>query len=149
MLKFLALIGISFCLEACASVSASTLDYSLANIYTAIEHTLSMGIQKNSENHREFYSRPFLVTQEPDSKKEGYHDRGVAKVLVLGDSRPYTVEVEVSVERGTKGGGKKQEVEYSHDHYDKKLAKKILDGIMRRLDRRQHDENIIDDFKPF
>src|SRR5476649_2870195 len=112
MLKFLALIGILFCLEACASVSASTLDYSLANIYTAVEHTLSMGIQKNSENHREFYSRPFLVMQESESKKEGYHDRGVARVLVLGYERPYTIEAEVSIERtATSGGKKKQEAE--------------------------------------
>jgi hypothetical protein len=138
-------------LASCTSTqTASNLEYPLNNIYSSIEKVMTMGIQKTSYNHREFESRPFVVKQDPTVKKQVYHDRGIATVVVLGDGRPYNVEVTVEIQRGKISASKTDlATEYSHDHYDKILAKKLLDKILAVLDRRQHDDNIIDDFRPF
>ena len=115
MLKSLGLIAIAFSLAACSTISSGDLDYSLSNIFSSVESALSMGIQHSSENHREFFSNPFLVKQDPEITKEGYRERGVARVLVLGDSRPYTIDVEVSIEQAKVKDSKKPG-EYAHDH---------------------------------
>jgi hypothetical protein len=55
----------------------------LAVVSSAVEKALSMGIERYSENHREFYSRPFLVKQSPEIMSSGLRERGRAKVVVL------------------------------------------------------------------
>jgi hypothetical protein len=151
MLKFLALMLFAVGFLGCSSTqTASHLEYPLNSIYSALDNVMKMGIQRSSENRRELTYRPFITKQDPEVKKAGFHDRGVATVLILGDGRPYTLEVSVDIERGKIADKKiKTPIEYSHDHYDKDLAKKLLGKILDLLDRRQRDNNIIDDFKAF
>ena len=112
---------------------------------------MSMGVDHYSENHREFYSRPFLVKQSDELMKTGFRDRGRAKVLVLGSTRPYTVEVQVSIERSRvkKLQSELKDSDYAFDHYDKRLATRLTTSITSILDKREKDNNFIDDFRSF
>jgi hypothetical protein len=137
-------------LLACSSAQKATeVNHSLNAINAAIEKELSMGIQGTSENRREYYSKPFLVKQSDEAQLDGLRERGLAKVYVLGDRRPYTVEVEVSIERAkVPKNGNEKDLEYSFLRYDKGLAKKLLRNILNTLERAEN-KNFIDDFRPF
>ncbi len=125
------------------------MDHSLSNIYAAIEKAMSMGIQKYSENKRVIYSRPFVVNQNDQARKSGYRERGIAKVWVLGDIRPYSIETEVTIERAkvtVQNIGKEL---YEPVRSDRELARKLLNSILAQLNKRENNRNIIDDFRPF
>lgn len=126
-------------------------NYPLTSLFSAVEKGMSMGIQRHSPNHREFYSRPFLVKQSSEAINLGLHERGLAKVIVLGDGRPYTIECEVSIQRATVKKDKKDltDEDYEHSRYDKRLAKDLILNIISILDKRERNKNVVDDFKPF
>jgi hypothetical protein len=131
-----------------ATLESKPINMSLNAINSAVESALSMGIRGYSENHREVYSKPFQIVQSPEISKRGYHDRGIAKVLILGDQRPYTIEVHVAIERGKKTSDG-DAVNYKLVRYDQELGQKLLSSILDSLHKRNQDKNLIDDFKSF
>jgi hypothetical protein len=131
-----------------ATQSSGDLDYPLAAIDQSVSEALSMGIRGFSENRREIYSKPFQVRQSDEARAKGFRERGTAKVLVLGSERPYNVEVQVSIERG-RVARNLNDIKYSHDHYDKSLAKQLLDDILTNLRKKMRNQNMIDDIKAF
>ena len=155
MLKFIKfLCFITFCIfliSSCNSASKSAVaNHSLSSIFGAVESAMTMGIQNYSENHREFYSKPFLISQDESLRKAGFRDRGVAKVFVLGDERPYTIETEVIIQRGKlEKNLRDKDIQYEFLRYDKLLAQRLLGNIISILERRDGNKNLIDDFRPF
>src|ERR1017187_5506937 len=101
--RILATIGLSFFIGRCSTTPVGPeLDFPLTSIYSAVEAEMTMGIQRYSENHRVCYSRPFAVNQmtNPKSKvKPKFRERGFAEITITGDTRPYSLEVEVRIER--------------------------------------------------
>ncbi|MGZ5279894.1 MAG: hypothetical protein ACXWC9_08130 [Pseudobdellovibrionaceae bacterium] len=95
-----------------------------------------------SENQRTFYSRYF--SRRPDSgfDPEKSRERLYAKVVVLGDRRPYDVEVEVFVEERS---GKS----YEQVGTDLSEAKKLGQDLRSRLHQGRNERNAIDDFRAF
>lgn len=136
-------------LSACAGAKLTDVNYSLSGINAAIEKELTMGIQGYSENHREYYSKPFVIKQSDQDKKEGYRRRGRAKVVVLGDQRPYTIEADVWIERARVNKKGEMSSEYEVLSHDKRLARLLLKNILASIERRDQDRNFIDDFRPF
>ena len=130
---------------------SETANYPITSLYTAVERAMSMGVLNYSENHRTLKSRPFLIKQDDDAKKQGLHERGFAEVTILGEQRPYTIEVVVTVERAKRKGPKAELMndDYEYERHDQRLAKKLLNSILTILDKRERDKNIIDDFRPF
>lgn len=126
-------------------------EYSLTSVFGAVEQAMTMGIQNQSENKRVFVSRPFLVKQSEEVTKLGKRERGIATVTVLGDRRPYTIDVVVSIEVGpdVKGKNPVDGSKFKHARYDKRLGNLLLRSIMDTLESRERDRNVIDDFKPF
>src|ERR1700679_418370 len=114
-------------------------------INAAIEANLSMGIQSYSENRREITSRPFIIQQSIDAKKNGQHERGRAIVTILGAERPYTLEVTVAIESSNGGG----DDDYEITRYDERLAAKLLKDILATIKKYGRPKNIIDDFRSF
>jgi hypothetical protein len=114
-------------------------------IYASIENNLSMGIQGYSENRREITSRPFIVQQSSKAKKGGHHERGVAKVNILGGERPYTLQVTVAIESANGGG----DDDYTISRYDERLATKLLKDILATIKKYERSKNVIDDFRSF
>lgn len=96
-----------------------------------------------SENGRELISVYYdknQITHEPDQKVK---DRYYTKVVILGERRPYDIQVDVIHERITPGLG--FEIIDHNDSIATKIARKIKD----RLDQSREDSNVIDDFRAF
>lgn len=128
--------------------SSDSIEKPLAAIYSAVEANLTMGIQSYSENRREITSRPFIVRQSDKAKHLKLHERGRAKVTILGMERPYTIETEVAIEI-SEGAGDPDNSEYTVTRYDKGLATKLLRNILNTLDKSERNKNVIDDFRSF
>jgi len=144
------LLALTLLLTSCSSTQKSpSLDHSLSSIYGAVEKAMSMGVLKYSENRRLIYSKPFVVNQNDQARKAGYRERGVAKVWILGDIRPYTVETEVEVERAKVTPQTIGREIYEPIRSDKELARKLLANILAQLIKRENSRNVIDDFRPF
>jgi hypothetical protein len=95
-----------------------------------------------SENQRTFYSRYFSRRPDPNFDPERSKERLYAKVVVLGDRRPYDVEVEVIVEE--REGKAYQEV-----GADEVESTKLGKDIRNRLNQGRNERNAIDDFRAF
>ena len=147
MFKALVLVGVLAFLFGCSrgTISSDPLDHSLNQVYWAVESSMSMGIQKYSENKRDITSRPFAVVQSAVAKKKNTHERGRAIVTILGQERPYTLEVVVEIERSEPDNNQ----EYSVIRYDEGLANKLLKDILAAIQKADRTKNVIDDFKSF
>ena len=72
-------------------------------------------------------------------------DRAFARVVILGEGRPYKLEVTVFREHREKGSS-----HYAREKLpDKKLSKMLVEKLKTALADRREDRNIIDDFRTF
>ncbi len=100
-----------------------------------------------SPNGRESLSLHFIV-----DKKNNYHptvdasDRYFAQFLILGDRRPYIVQIIVTHERKILKG---EQVTYAAVGRNKKIAKDLATKLGEALIKGREDSNIIDDFRVF
>jgi hypothetical protein len=98
--------------------------------------------RKVSENQRTFYSRYFSRNPDDHFDPERSKERLYAKVVVLGDRRPYDLEVEVYSEvRGAKG--------YEDMGADEVESRKLGKDLRSRLNQGRNERNAIDDFRAF
>jgi hypothetical protein len=95
-----------------------------------------------SENQRTFLSQYFSRKPDPKFDPQKSKERLYAKVAILGDRRPYDVEVEVLVEE-------KDRIGYALTGNDSTEAKKLGKDIRARLNQGREDRNVIDDFRAF
>lgn len=96
-----------------------------------------------SQNGREFFSRYFDRKQVPLEGEHKEKEQLFAKVVILGDRRPYDISVEVIVES-------KQDGTFEQGDSDDSLAEKIANDIRKQLHQsRTQEPNIIDDFRAF
>ena len=100
--------------------------------------------ERSVGNGRVFFSNYFLLQKSgkfQPAEKSGL--RHYAKIYVLGDRRPYTIEVQVLRQRRSGPG------EYYSDGSDERIAKVVAKVIQDNLNKRPEDLNIIDDFRVF
>ena len=117
----------------------------LADLQHIAAKSLPLGLRKTSPNGREFFSNYFVSTDRKFKAADKAPERKYAQILVLGDSRPYTIQVYVQVERldkSTLSG-------YSVVGTDVRIAKVVKKRIQSQLNKRREDLNIIDDFRVF
>ncbi len=95
-----------------------------------------------SENQRTFISRYFSRFPDPQFDPEKSKERLYAKVVVLGDRRPYDVEVDVIVEV-------REGRSYHEEGPDEVEAGKLGKDIRNRLNQGRNERNAIDDFRAF
>ena len=157
----IAWIGLAlFLFGGCATVSFESYDsQSFAEIQKAIGDMLPRGIGEVSSNQREYTSKFFRLSElgfKEDLTKEGALRRAQALVVVLGDRRPYKIEVTVHVEERNNESEipkiRKGDIEagrYDSDGNDRRLAKRLAERIQDYLHRRSQNKNFIDDFRPF
>jgi hypothetical protein len=102
-----------------------------------------IGIRGQSANGRE------IVTKYHSPKGDGYDNaatkttRAYSRLRILGDRRPYTLQVQYVVEKRKDSG------EYVVQSYDEEKAQKILKKLLDFLVTRPDREDFIDDFRPF
>ncbi|OFZ13784.1 MAG: hypothetical protein A2Z20_05940 [Bdellovibrionales bacterium RBG_16_40_8] len=119
------------------------MDFSLNELKKAVIEFLPSAVRSESSNGREFVSEYFSIRGGEYEKFENQSIRHYVHVLIMGDRRPYRVDVIVVKERRNREGI------YEKDRFDNKVAKKISKEIQRALNKRRGGRNVIDDFRPF
>jgi len=138
----------------CASFSTTpnyallikNVDWPLQDLSSLVAYELPTGLRTTSENGREFYSKHFILDG-PKYKPAGDAvERYTATVIVLGDSRPYDIEIFVTKEKRVLTGSGFDYAEIGHNVM---LARELEYKLRQELSKRREDRNIIDDFRVF
>lgn len=135
---------IIFFLISCSSVEKSQIeeqDRSLPNLRKAIL-AVTGPIRAISENQREYFSQYFSRVPSEKFDPERSSERLYARFIILGDRRPYNIEIVVFIEKKI---GKK----YNSVGTDKKIANDLKKELKEKLAQSQDEVNIIDEFRPF
>ncbi len=154
-----------FCLLTLLSVSCTTgqkiedLNYSLIDLQKGISAVVPKGIGMISENRRVFTSKYFDpnsiegVRRKSNASLYG-RERGSVVMTILGDSRPYVIDVDVIIEEDTSGEESKKNDDFIEGKFvvlehDERLAKYFRNRLANYLARLERNKNIIDDMRPF
>lgn len=133
--------------SSCVSLSGSYVEKkgvnaSIQGLIKAFDRATN-GLRGKSANGRELVSR----YQKPgsDSFDNAGADavRAYSRLLILGDRRPYTIQVQYVIEERNKGEG------YVNRGYDDAIARQTLRKVLEFLVNRPDREDFIDDFKAF
>lgn len=96
-----------------------------------------------SRNQRELVSGYFArKTDDADFDPEQSSERLWAKFVILGDRRPYDIEIRVIKEKKTNG-------KYQQVGLDRGLSQKLVEELKAKLSESLENRNIIDDFRAF
>lgn len=125
------------------SVSIERLDMAVTDLQRIVVEALPVGKRSQSQNGREFFSEYFIVRSGDYEEAQDSPLRNFAHILILGDRRPYRIDVVVMQEKRTSSG------DYRMVKYDEGLARVITRRIQKTLHKRREDRNIIDDFRVF
>ena len=128
------------------SVKMDRLEYPLNYLQKVVADALPGGKRMISQNDREFSSVYFLPTKKGFGPAGNSSYRYYAKITVLGDRRPYNIEIIVIKEERN---GRRDSGDYSSVGTDKRIARIIQKRIQNILSKRRDDYNIIDDFRVF
>jgi hypothetical protein len=101
------------------------------------------GIRGKSQNGREFVSRYHPPTGDVYATATTAKVRAYTKLTILGDRRPYVLQLHYIVEERDDSGN------YRVVKRDKERANKILKDLHTFLVTRPDKDNFIDDFRPF
>lgn len=124
------------------------LDLPVHELQKAVEINLPLGRRQVSPNGREYLSDFFIVGKNGKLQPAGHAtDRLYAHIFVLGDRRPYTLQIAVVRER--KMGGDSYNAKFEKYATDERIAKLLAKRIQTTLSKRRDDRNIIDDFRVF
>jgi len=115
---------------------------SLEGIIKAFDKA-TMGVRGKSHNGREIVSR--YQSMDGDEYESGATKkvRGYARILILGERRPYDLQVQFVVEEVGDDG------EYYVKEFADDRANKILKKVLELLVRRPEQKDFIDDFRTF
>lgn len=116
----------------------SNLDRPLLELQKAAAAALPMGRKSSSENAREFYSNAYKIKGSAYEVAKPNEPHYIAEVFVLGDRRPYEMEINVFRVMNTQRVAK-----------DNKLEKRLKNEILQDLAKRRENRNVIDTFRPF
>ena len=130
-----------------SALRIKSVDRPLGELRALVTDFLPVGLRARSPNGREFLSRHFVVESRGVYKDAGDAvDRYFAQVLVLGDRRPYDVEILVTKEKRVLRGN---QFSYAIVGFDTRLAKELEKSLLSELTKSREDSNIIDDFRVF
>lgn len=116
----------------------SDVDRPLLELQKSVASSLPMGRKSNSENAREFYSNPYKLKGSAYEAAKPTENHNIAEILVLGDRRPYKIEINVYLIVNSQRVAK-----------DNKLEKRLKNEILQDLAKRRENRNVIDSFRPF
>ncbi|MGE0631333.1 MAG: hypothetical protein AB7O96_02925 [Pseudobdellovibrionaceae bacterium] len=117
---------------------------SLANIKKAIAGSIPGGVRVKSNNGREHSSAFFdIATYELIDDPEAVAERYYAKVIILGDRRPYSLDVMVIKQK------KQGNQFYDESNIVERASKKVASDLRTKLVQSREDTNVIDEFRAF
>ena len=133
---------------ALSTASLDDLDDPLSVIKKAVEDSLPLGVRKVSRNGRTFFSNYYLIARGKYVRAATFKTRYYAKVTILGDGRPYDVNIDVYKELKV-GRSDGVTLDYQYQGSDERQANRLARRISKKLTKRRKDLNIIDDFRVF
>lgn len=148
MIRAFTLIVLLLTLSGCFSpgrLTMSDVDRPLAELQKIAAKCVPLGLRTTSPNGREFYSNYFQAHDRKFKSADKQPERRYAQITILGDRRPYKVEVTVLVERTDTSSL----TGYSAVATDLGLADVVKNRVLQQLNKRREDLNIIDDFRVF
>lgn len=122
----------------------SNLEASLSQIGRAISASFPGGIASQSENGRTFRSGYFDGELDPDFDPKEVRDRYVAQAVILGERRPYDVEMVVY-----KQSKKPKTSDFSPAKLSPEYTNKVFKKFKEKLHQGMDGRNFIDDFRAF
>ena len=130
------------------AITLKDVEASLTELRALINGVLPSGQRGVSPNGREILSNYFVIDRKNRELKPAGEalERFYAKFLILGDRRPYQIEVSVTRERRIMRGSS---YSYQGVDQDRRLAKELANRLHEELTKRPEDRNIIDDFRVF
>lgn len=96
-----------------------------------------------SENGRDLYSKYYDKKDREITKMNMAKERYSTQITILGDQRPYDVQVQVLVENRDGEGG------FELTDHDDERAAIISEKLKKALHQSRNGRNIIDDFRSF
>lgn len=121
-------------------------EWPLTEIRAVAASQLPIGQSSVSSNGRELRSKYFYPAKDEYKDGENSNDRYFVEYTILGDQRPYDVEVSVVHERkAVRDGG----VRYIRIGHDDRLTRELYEKLRTELTKRREDRNIIDDFRVY
>ena len=141
---------LSFLVVSCATRHNRRLDnlnLPIKVLQKSIIESLPLGKPSADRSGMTFKSRPFIPTGKKVRLATKSATRFIATAYILGDRRPYAIEVEVTKQRRV--GGPWTSPVYDDVGTDQRIAQIIVRRIQKRLKSRDNKRNVIDDFRVF
>lgn len=144
----LALMAFFLLFSSCADVAISEQNQSLAQLRGAVLASLPMGKREISVNGREFFSKYYTLKDDIYINADKSRVRFYAHIIILGDRRPYDIQVNVIREFKTSKQDAGRFV-YEKDGKFPLLEKRLIKELRYHLAKGRDDRNMIDDFRVF
>lgn len=143
ILSRLIIVLLGLLLQACATDGhlVRNSDRSMKEIRTAFV-AVAGEPRKESANKRTFESEYFPRNPDNNFKANKARERLFGRFVILGDMRPYDVQVEVVIEVRTPDG-------YEEVGVDEALSHELANSLKKELIKSSEGRNVIDDFRPF
>ncbi len=138
---------LSVVLIGCATPGSETLenqDRSISELTGIVTAALPGGKANISQNGRTFTSNYFITKDGEFEEATEAPVRNKAIIMILGDRRPYDIEVTVIQEKRDRSSA-----EYVRIGNSEGLSRVVIRRIQKALHERREDRNIIDDFRVF
>ena len=147
---FIAAVALCSCATP-GAVRTKEMAYPLRVLQAVADKSLPVGRRHVSRNAREFYSEYFIPKGPPkfwQKPQKNTKVRYYSVIKVLGDRRPYIVEVSVVVEKLQRSEPNSR-LKYEKVETHSGLAQEVLKYFRENLSKSLKDRNVIDDFRVF
>ncbi|PWU17753.1 MAG: hypothetical protein C5B49_08305 [Bdellovibrio sp.] len=138
---FIALICAATILGCSNGYQLNEVNRTVTDIRTAIKNLY--GVESVSDNEREIITRPMKRDPNDTTPADKLTEKIYARIVIIGDRRPYDLLVEVYVLRKTRSG------KFVETELDPDLSKDIAREVHRALIESRENWNVIDDFRAF
>lgn len=141
-----ALLFLASCTHFYKPLQIDEIHYPYGQLRKVATQALPIGLRSTSQNGRELLSQYFVLQKNKYIEAIESPIRYTAKFVLLGERRPYLVEIYVLKEVRTSSSGR---VEYKVVDQDLRIAMRLKKELQALLAQRREDLNIIDDFRVF
>ncbi len=116
------------------------LNRSMSDIHVAIRNLY--GVQSKSDDDKILYTPPLKRDPNDTTPENRMRERVIARIVIMGDRRPYDILVQVYLERKIRGV-------WEEVGLDENLSRDFSKEINRELIESRENRNVIDDFRAF
>lgn len=141
------LISLVWIVSCTSGVKVTDVELPLTVIQQSVIGSLPSAVRDQSINGREFISDYYGGDKQKRFDPQKSPRRYYAHVIVLGDRRPYDIEIIVNVEKRVDNG--RGVGHYQLFGYDESASQTLAEKIRDDLSKKRGETNIIDDFRAF